>query len=160
MMNPKPTLTFNPTTLNTQHPFSLQFNYILSTPTQHSKTRIFSSIKLHIVNPTTLNTHFLFLFNYTCQPHNTQNMHFSSIKLHIVNPTTLNTHFLFLFNYTCQLDNTQHTFSLSIQLQKSWTHTHTHTHTHTLSLSLSYTQHPKKNTQHKQPFFPPHFNFS
>jgi hypothetical protein len=127
-MNPKPTLSFNPTT--------------------HS-TPIFSSIQLHIVNPP--------------PPHTTLKTRiFSSIQLlHIVNPTTLNTHFLFLFNYnTCQPHNTQHTFSLSIQLQKSWTHTtHTHTHTHSLSLSLSLSHThttPKKNTQHKQPFFSPH----
>jgi hypothetical protein len=93
------------------------------------KTRIFSSIKLHIVNPTTLKTHI-----------------FSSIKLHIVNPTTLNTHFLFLFNYACQSHNTQHPFSLSIQLQKSWTHTHT------LSLSHTHTQHPKKTLNTNKPF--------
>jgi hypothetical protein len=138
-MNPKPTLTFNPTTLNTHFLFNSTTHIV--NPHTTLKTRIFSSIQLHIVNPTTLNTHFFSLYSTThVNPTTLKTCIFSSIKLHIVNPTTLNTHFLFLFNYTCQPHNTQHTFSLSIQLQKSWTHRHTHTHTHTQHPFLQHSQ--------------------
>jgi hypothetical protein len=146
--------TLNLLSLSIPHQHSTPiFLFNSTTHCQTHKTLIFSSIQLHIVNPTTLKTHI-----------------FSSIKLHIVNPTTLkthifssikllNTHFLFLCNYTCQPHNTQHPFSLWIQLQKSWTHSLSLSlsHTHTLSLSLSLS---KKSTQHKQPFFPPHFKFT